>query len=151
MYKRITGRMARKWLVLLLFIGAFFVVTYSDAIDRVLAMTPCYQACEGYRNQCYDDCNSDCSTGDTPCTSCVSDCDSGYASCMAIAHSCPNDPPAQPGQCELHFGLHCPIINGNPDCQNPGAHNGYWLICPSGAGSCTYCPPGEWCASYPPC
>lgn len=137
----------RKWFILGVLLVGLFVFGYSDYLENVRAMAPCYQECEERRSACYDNCTDECNSTDAPCASCVETCDSLYVSCMGAAVACPNDPPAESGQCETHFGTHCVLSGGN--CVS--YHNGYWLTCTNGGGPCVYCPPGEYCVSVPPC
>ncbi len=146
----------RKWMSLGLLFATFVILGTSRAVSHVSATAPCYQDCEENLASCIDECPTPCAadSSESNCASCISDCNTTFSSCMNVAVSCPNDPPADPGRCSVYGGLICPIVNGVPNCSQPPAQYGYYLICSTGGGTCVACPGLSYCTGsggQPPC
>lgn len=148
------NRIYRRWIILGILSVCVGVFGYSDAIESVYA-APCIQECETNLGTCRHECTASCSDIDSICSSCLVACNVQFNNCMGYAVWCENSE-AQPGQCGVNFGTHCPRYNGVPDCTVPSNnHNGYSMTCPAlGDQHCIHCPPNEYCAGtgdLPPC
>jgi hypothetical protein len=135
----------KRLLVLGLLCACLVVFGLSADTEGVFAAN-CVQDCENTVNMCDDNCAPQCSDlDDATCNACLASCASTFNSCMAHAVWCENGPVENEATCEVIYSAHCPIINGTPDCNDPGAHNGYALICNTmGGGHCIACPDDAW-------
>ena len=137
----------QRLLILGLLSMCLFVFGYSDAVESVYA-APCVQECETNQGYCNGECQSACNedSTDAACTSCITTCNSQFLSCLSNAVWCDNEV-SQPGRCTVYYTDHCPIIGGDPDCDDQSAHAGYSLICnTTGNQQCVSCPDHHYCS-----
>ena len=120
------------------------LLVFSSPTETAYAAA-CIQDCEAYEAMCYDSCMDECGATDTDCNSCMSACSAEFRSCMRHAVWCEGGGTSYSPNCQVNYGNHCPIINGqpNPDCD--GGHSGYYLICNTLGGQCVSCPDHEYC------
>lgn len=125
------------------------VFAFSSKTESVLAVAPCMQDCEASYAMCTDACAVLCDgLGDEQCTSCVDHCGSNLHSCSLHAIWCNEPTLSYTPRCVVDAGVHCPIISGQSDCQNPNTHWAYTLTCSTlGGNHCVACPdhPGFYC------
>lgn len=119
--------------------------------------TACIQDCEADEAMCQDQCSQSCGSesDDATCGTCLASCAGPFSLCMSHAEWCESGGQSYEQQCTVHFGQHCPIINGTTNCNSgQGEHNGDYLICDMGGYSCVSCPDHEYCTGsngLPPC
>lgn len=146
----------RRLTILGMLLACLYMFGYSEQ-TAVTRAAPCIQECETNLNYCNDTCDEDCreDSDDPACESCLQSCSQTYFQCLSYAVSC-QGLDVNPGRCEVNFGYHCPIISGNPDCNDPQTHLGYSLTCQmfNGTGQCVSCPDHDYCTGaggIPPC
>lgn len=145
----------RRLLLLRLLCACLAVFGTSTATERVLAAR-CIQDCAPDGDACNDACSSQCAASDSSCNSCLANCQSEYHQCLSYAVWCSGGGYSYSAHCQVGYADHCPIINGNTQCNDPSAHSGYYQLCDYGPGGqqCVACPNGETCTGAngaPPC
>lgn len=155
MLSRTRDNLYRRLLLLRVLCACLAVFGTSAVTERVLA-AKCIQDCAPDREGCFDACSPQCATSDAACTSCLASCQHEYNQCLGYAVWCSGGGYEYNAHCLVGFDDHCPIINGVPDCSDPGAHSGYYQLCDYGPGGqqCVACPNGEICVGAngaPPC
>lgn len=157
MFSREMQRIYKRLMILGMLSMCLFYFGYSDKVEKVFA-APCIQDCEASEAMCYDSCKTSCSADSTDqeCSDCITSCRNSFTSCMRHAIYCePIDTGPAGANCSLNFGGHCPIVGGTANCNDPSAHNGFFLICPvAGGQQCISCPDHEYCVGangLPPC
>jgi hypothetical protein len=144
MFSQDMCRMYRRLLALGLLSACLIVFSFSANVESVYA-APCFEDCEDNLASCMDNnCPDDCSTTDENCNSCIQACNAEYANCLGDAVFC-NIGYSYSPRCQVGYADHCPIINGNVDCNHPSAHSGFYQICTRSYGQCIACPGNERC------
>lgn len=152
MFSKSMRSIYRKLLILGVFSGCLLFFGYFDRIGIVSAAAPCEQECEELKSMCLDDCaysslSCDGNSTDAACASCISSCSSAYNACMGNAIWCGDYGPTYEGQCQVSFGIHCPIINDQVRCDIE-QHYGYALVCQTlGNNHCVKCPDHAYCVT----
>ena len=158
MFSRNMQAIYKRWLILGMLLMCLFVFGYTDVMENVSTATAalCTQDCRDSNARCNDACATSCSADSTDdeCADCLTPCEDQYLTCMSRATSC-NKAARYTPQCQVHYGDHCPVINGTANCNDPSAHSGYYQICSNlGGGQCVACPDHHFCTGSngaPPC
>lgn len=146
LYKRLS--------VLALLCASLLVFGTRLVTENALARI-CIEVCYDRQSSCYDACPTDCSIDDPTCSNCIAACDSHFYTCVSGSTYCNTGSSYSP-HCQVDWTLHCPIVSGVADCDDPGTHYGHSLTCdygPSGS-LCVACPDHETCTGsngLPPC
>jgi hypothetical protein len=144
--------MYRRLFALFLLSGCLVAFSLSSSVESANAAV-CMQYCDDSYAQCIDACPEDCSGTDESCSLCIESCDYALWDCYSHAVWCNVSPSYNP-QCTVDFGLHCPLIDGEPDCEHPATHSGYFQTCTRSGQQCVACPDGDVCVGAngePPC
>lgn len=143
--------------ILGLFLMCLFVFGYSDKIESVQAALLCAQDCDRYWEMCNDSCQGACleDSTDEACNSCLTNCSSEWNYCLEHSTYCSSGTISYSPECQSDYGLHCPVINGQTNCEfSAGAHQGPYQICTKTSGQCVACPDHSICIGangLPPC
>ena len=150
MFSRNMQAIYKRFLILGLLSMCLFVFEYSDKVESVGATAICIQQCESSEARCNDSCATACSAdmADADCNSCVQNCNNQFQSCARFAIYCNNPGPLYSPNCGVDYGLHCPLVAGEFNCNSPYSHTGYFLTCNTiGGNQCISCPGEELCSN----
>lgn len=141
-----TWSICRKWLIIAILSGGTFILAFPNQAAIGVTTAPCMEECEDSRASCRDVCVEECdqTSSRQACNGCIGSCNTAYLSCLSGAVWCDIGNSYSP-QCTVNYGTHCPIINGQADCNHASVYNDYFLICNTSYGQCVSCPSDRFC------